>query len=58
MKTNQTVDGLCERSKFLSHLEAASDTIRSWPAWKKDVIGPILPEQRIRNESSIQESKK
>jgi len=31
---------------FIRHLEETSDRLRSWPEWKRNMIGPALPEDR------------
>jgi hypothetical protein len=31
---------------FIKHLEATSERVRKWPAWKRNQIGPVFPEDR------------
>jgi len=35
-----------ESDTFIQHLEATSERVRSWPAWKRNMIGPVFPEDR------------
>lgn len=30
------------RDRFVAHLERASEIVRTWPAWKRNVFGPHL----------------
>ena len=35
-----------EKKAFIAHLEKATETLRSWPKWKRTILGPALPEDR------------
>jgi len=39
-------------SDFRQHLESTSDKVRTWPEWKRNMLGPALPEdfQKFGNE--------
>ncbi len=64
MNDEQTATPKDDRSEFVQHLERASETVRSWPAWKQTMLGGIqlrhgpgasLPENRTRGLASNSE---
>ncbi len=44
--TDKKLD-ICKDSKFVCHLEKATETVRSWPKWKQDILGDSTPTQKI-----------
>lgn len=43
MRKNNQESKIESQKKFISHLEKSSTTVRSWPKWKQNVLGPSEP---------------
>lgn len=46
MPQNNNSSNYGQSESFIRHLEETSDRLRSWPEWKRNMIGPALPEDK------------
>ncbi len=52
---NQDDKNLSKEEKFIQHLERSTNIVRSWPEWKRHLMGAATPEERQRRLEKMKE---
>lgn len=45
-KENLATYGDRNHSSFITHLEAKTESVRTWPTWKQNLLGDALPAEK------------
>ena len=46
MKNTKSEEIACKQNEFVCHLEKTTETVRSWPSWKKDILSVTRNNQK------------
>jgi hypothetical protein len=41
VKKSKAERAVCKETKFVCHLEKATEKVQSWPEWKKNIFGEL-----------------